>query len=69
MTNPASIMKKKNEKLGYPSTYKNVEMAESKIPISTCRLQGATLRKVRSLKHTEIRPSDDISYVIKKDCG
>ena len=25
----------------------------------------ATLRKVRSLKHTEIRPSDDISYVIK----
>ena len=44
-------------------------MTESKIPISTCRLQGATLRKVRSLKHTEIRPSDDISYVIKKDCG
>ena len=30
-----------------------------------CRPQGATLRKVRSLKHTEIRPSDDISYVIK----
>ena len=32
----------------------------------SCRPQGATLRKVRSLKHTEIRPSDDISYVLKK---
>ena len=31
----------------------------------SCRPQGATLRKVRSLKHTEIRPLDDISYVIK----
>ena len=40
-------------------------MTESKIPIPTCRPQGAALRKVRSLKHTEIRPSDDISYVIK----
>ena len=45
---------------------KNVEMTESKIPISTCRPQGATLCKVRFLKHTEIRPIDDISYVIKK---
>ena len=26
--------------------------------------KGATLCKVRSLKHTEIRPVDDISYVI-----
>ena len=34
----------------------------------SCRPQGATLRKVHSLKHTEIRPSDDISYVLKKDC-
>ena len=33
----------------------------------SCRPQGATLRKVRSLKHTEIRPLDDISYVIKKE--
>ena len=33
----------------------------------SCRPQGATLRKVRSLKHTEIRPSDNISYVIKKE--
>ena len=41
-------------------------MTESKIPISTCRPQGATLCKVRFLKHTEIRPIDDISYVIKK---
>ena len=41
-------------------------MTESKIPISTCRPQGATLRKMLSLKHTEIRPVDDISYVIKK---
>ena len=33
----------------------------------SCRPQGATLRKVRSLKHTEIRPSDNISYVKKAD--
>ena len=44
-------------------------MTESKIPISTCRPQGATLRKVRSLKHTKIRPLDDISYVIKRKNG
>ena len=31
----------------------------------SCRPQEATLRNVRSLKHTEIRPADDISYVIK----
>ena len=35
----------------------------------SCRPQGATLRKVRSLKHTEIRPLDNISYVIRGgDC-
>ena len=31
----------------------------------SCRPQGATLRDVRSLKHTEICPADDISYVIR----
>ena len=43
-----------------------MEMTESKIPISTCRPQGATLRKVRFLKHTEIRPLDGIFYVITR---
>ena len=31
----------------------------------TCRPQGATLCKVLSLKHMEIYPTDNISYVIK----
>lgn len=44
-------------------------MTESKIPMHTCRPRGATLRKELSLKHTEIRPVDDISYVIKKYQG
>ena len=34
----------------------------------TCRPQGATLCKVLSLKHAEIYPTDNISYVIKKVC-
>lgn len=35
----------------------------------TCRPRGATLRKELSLKHTEIRPVDDISYVKKNIRG
>ena len=39
--------------------------ADAGLHMHSCRPQEATLRNVRSLKHTEIRPSDDISYVIK----
>ena len=41
-------------------------MTEPLVPMHTCRPQGATLCKVLSLKHTEIYPTDNISYVIKK---
>ena len=39
-------------------------MTESKIPMHTCRPQGPTLCKVRSLKYTEISHHSKKRYVL-----